>query len=151
MSKLNFSQISEAFILGSDQIKNTQDEIATLKKLITDSSIEQPGSKSKQKSGERIGPPDTTVAKFNHTQQPQSIDLLQIVNHPRFDDIAKNYIFNKYPQLLNRTVQSTEYVPQRQFGKQSFGNQYATTISTNLTHYLIFLSLIHISEPTRPY
>ena len=33
MSKLNFSNIEEAFVLGSEQIKNTQAEIANLKKI----------------------------------------------------------------------------------------------------------------------
>lgn len=39
MTKLNFSSISEAYVLGSDSIKNTSDEISKLKLLLMDSSI----------------------------------------------------------------------------------------------------------------
>ena len=37
MSRLNFSSIDEAFILSSNQIKNTQEEIANLKALVLES------------------------------------------------------------------------------------------------------------------
>ena len=44
MSRLNFATLNEAFNLGSEQIKNTRDEIDRLKKVITDSTL----SKSKK-------------------------------------------------------------------------------------------------------
>ena len=41
MGILNFSNLDQAFILGSNQIKDTQEEIANLKKLINSTQIKK--------------------------------------------------------------------------------------------------------------
>ena len=144
MSKLNFSQISEAFVLGSEQIKDTQEEIAILKRLVsssvsksTPSSDERIGPSDQRigPSDQRIGPSDNVIATVN--QKPTEIDLLQVVQHPKFDDFAKKYVLMKYPYLINSSLKDTQFVPQ----KENFGNKYSTTIYTNITHYLIFFIL----------
>ena len=141
MSKLNFSQISDAFLLGSDQIKNTREEIQTLRKLLDDTALES--NKFKQQKSNRIGPPDTTIATCSTSQKSNDdIDLLRIVQHPKFDDFAKKYILLKYPNLGNCNLQETSYVPKIQTTqKEQFGNQYSTTIYTNVSNYLIFFVL----------
>ena len=54
MSKLNFAAVDKAFILGSSQIKDTQEEIAQLTKLILESN--NISKKPKQKNA---APPET--------------------------------------------------------------------------------------------
>ena len=54
MSRLNFTPVDKAFTLGSSQIKDTQEEIAQLTKLILESNTQT--KKAKQKNSE---PPET--------------------------------------------------------------------------------------------
>ena len=49
MSRLNFTPVDKAFTLGSSQIKDTQEEIAQLTKLILESNT--PKKKPSSKSG----------------------------------------------------------------------------------------------------
>ena len=108
MSRLNFAPIGDAFILGSDQIKKTQDEIAKLKQMIAAGG---PGSEnSDPKKGEytRIGKPDVVSASFDQptTNNNESLEMsiLKIINHPKFDDIVKSYVLMKKPDwILNET------------------------------------------------
>jgi hypothetical protein len=73
--RLNFTPVDKAFTLGSSQIKDTQEEIANLTKLILESNKPLPPSKPKQKSDSqpqskqsqsymRVGPPDQQYASF---------------------------------------------------------------------------------------
>ena len=54
MSKLNFAAVDKAFELGSSQIKDTQEEISQLTKLILESN--NISKKPKQKN---LSPPET--------------------------------------------------------------------------------------------
>jgi hypothetical protein len=117
MSKLNFASVGEAFKLGSEQIKNTQEEIAKLKALVMDSSgiIKPPTDKLPQTNGyERIGPPDIVNTNFvapspQRTNEEFEYTLMNLMKNPKFDDIVKNYVTIKHPEWL---LSSTNYAPQ---------------------------------------
>jgi hypothetical protein len=129
MSKLNFASINEAYTLGSDQIKNTQEEIAKLKTLLIDQPI---------KPETRIGPPDKIETKFDTTPiKPPADDdfeyhFIKAMKHPKFEDIVKNYVSVKYPNLF---LKETDYAPQ---GKESFGNKYSRTVCSDIKNYIVF-------------
>jgi hypothetical protein len=86
MSKLNFASVSEAYSIGSEQIKNTQTEIAKLKKIIEESATKKPESLPEQKNVNsnllsnnegysRIGNPDNVQANFcNNPRLPQYVN-----------------------------------------------------------------------------
>ena len=67
MSKLNFSPLSEAFNLGSDQIKNTKEEIAKLKELISDSSLKDSSKKSKNGTSSIIEKGSSEKSEINNS------------------------------------------------------------------------------------
>jgi len=163
MSRLNFSPLTEAFYLGSDQIKNTQDEISKLKKIISDSvlsSSKSNGSEKQQSSikeqqqqqPKRIRYSDSVVATFKNNNDNSNngnlsdTDLLKIIQHPKFDDIVKNYIIVKRPEWVSSTLNNTQYIPNnrnnninvRSNFRETFGNTYATTVCSNVTNYIIF-------------
>jgi hypothetical protein len=51
MSRLNFAPLSDAFYLGSDQIKNTQEEINKLRQIISDTTLSKsPNNISKKEA-----------------------------------------------------------------------------------------------------
>jgi hypothetical protein len=125
MSRLIYASIDEAFVLGSKQIQDTQEEIARLKTLISETSLAPPkpapvqvvpppvqsGAIPQEQVYQRIGPPPMTQAAFGERQQGNymSDDLIsQVIQHPRFDDIVKEYLKNKYP---NNDLFQTAYVP----------------------------------------
>lgn len=157
MSKLNFSPITEAFTLGSDQIKSTQEEIAKLKKLIGDSEL---GKKQAQPgSYERIGPPDPVQANFappsnNVSKSSNSgggeLDFLEIIKHPGFDDIVKKYVKERHP---NWVLTDTQSIPQSKENfqenfqenfRENFGARYSSSICSDIKNYIMFfiISLI---------
>ena len=167
MSRLYFSPISEAFILGSDQIKDTQAEIAKLKTIIGDSALVKKGSLniSKQETpDQRIGLSDNVVANFNPNslqKNNDNMDLMKLVQHPKFDDIVKSYIIVNHPEWANNILNNTMYIPNSKnnqngqnyqngqnfskssfnngFTKENFGNTYSTTVCSNVKNYLFFL------------
>ena len=166
MSRLNFAPIAEAFYLGSDQIKDTQAEILKLKSIISDSAlsknkslsdndVSKKPSVSEYKEDKRVGYSDTVSAKFNK-DTVSDMDFLKIMQHPKFEDIVKNYIIVKYPELVNKNFYSTEYTPNRlneksnekssdkSNVKQTFGNSYSTTVCSNVTNYLLFFAFTMI-------
>jgi len=150
MSKLNFSNIEEAFVLGSEQIKNTQAEIANLKKIIMDSSISNPGSdnpgsgnpdsgKPGPSNYERIGPPDRTQVNFEKGDNEFNLEnnFFKMVQHPRFDDLVYKYVHNNHPDWVLRDKEYTG-------SKSNFGktyNKYSTTICSDIKNYLIFFTI----------
>ena len=155
MSKLNFSSIDEAFVLGSEQIKNTQDEIANLKKIIMDSSISGPSNSGPSNSGpsnsgpvinsipknsyERIGPPDRTQVNFEKGDNEFNFEnnFFKMIQHPRFDDLVYKYVHNNYPNWILRDKEYTGT-------KSNFGNnynKYSTTICSDIKNYLIFFTV----------
>jgi len=159
MSKLNFSPIDTAFMLGSTQIKDTQEEIDKLTKLILDSNVNKSKPKNlkppekadgsenpNQSSYMRIGYPDKQTANFNQYNGSDNIDynLMKVIGHPRFDDIVKNYVLINHPEWMLR---DTTYVPQMNntgtngtsyFGKSYFGNQYQNTVCSDVKNYVTF-------------
>jgi hypothetical protein len=142
MSKLNFASINEAFILGSDQIKNTQEEIAKLKALVIDSNglVSPPKSVTPEYKRTEQQP----LAQSPNTQNPQSgndfdYNFLKLMQHPKFDDIVKNYVLLKYPEIkfpinTESPISSISH----------FGNKYSRTVCSDVKNYIIFfiISLI---------
>ena len=83
MSKLNFSSINDAFILSSDQIKTTQEEIASLKKLIIESNgiITQPSKqfkKDENKTPKLQTPINDKSSQMSNFQQMQTTGYQQM-------------------------------------------------------------------------
>lgn len=154
MSRLYFTPVEKAFTLGSSQIKDTQEEIANLKKLIFESSQNSPDEKKikqipEKQRYERIGPPSQQVSVFKPPQDQDNFDynLLKVVGDPRFKDIVKNYALIYHPEWL---LKETIYVPGKkpsefgnntsQFGNtiSKFGNMYQNTITASVQRYVIF-------------
>jgi hypothetical protein len=92
MAPLGYSNFGEAFVLGSDQIKNTQEEIAKLKALVMDSSnkVNRTSETNLIQSEPKI--PNPTP----QTEDTPDILFLKMIQHPNFDDtILKNYMSMK--------------------------------------------------------
>lgn len=127
MSKLNFASLNDAFILGSQQIKDTQEEISKLKSLVLETSgfgtsaTQQPKRESPPPGPpgySRVGPPDTTQATFSNNNGNDLDTLIdKLIQSPRFSDIVSQYISSKYPGL---TLSATSYQPA---GSQPAGSQ----------------------------
>lgn len=147
MSRLNYATVNEAFKLGSDQIKNTQEEIAKLKALVMDSSIldqknlngqnGQNGPMSPvpvvKNNYERIGPaPEVSATFSNKSNESMEDTLLKIMNSPKFDDIVKNYISVKHPEW---SLKETNY------SKEKFGLNKETN---NIFIFLIITIIIYL-------
>jgi hypothetical protein len=140
MSRLGFSPIGEAFMLGSDQIKNTQEEIAKLKALVMESNIKNTGSQSASpvpivpsNEYERIGPAPKVTATFEAPKESDNFDhlLSKLIQHPRFDDIVKNYVDFKHPEWVLKETKST------------FGQDLNKSL-TNVIVFLIIILIIHM-------
>jgi hypothetical protein len=98
MSRLSYANVGEAFLLGSDQIRNTQEEIAKLKALVMDSST----TVSKEKFTAVEPPSPSPSPSPQQINQPPSDDFdvlfLKLTKYPRFEEIIKNYINFKHPE-----------------------------------------------------
>ena len=146
MSRLNFAPISEAFYLGSDQIKDTRSEIENLRKVIGESQlVKKPQAPPTQVSSSvannqtRIGNSDQVVANFNN-QENNNLDILKVVQHPRFNDIVKNYIIvNKPEWIKNPELANTQFIPNQ---KESFNRSQSN--QQNFTYFLIFGLIVYI-------
>ena len=166
MSRLNFACIDEAYSIGSEQIKKTQDEIAKLKKIVEDSAnignrqvqniqnIQNiPNSQNLYK---RIGNPDMVSAEFcngqnnpnqngNRDNSDNDLDFtfFKLMKHPKFEDIIKNYILFKHPEWLGKGLSGTQYSPGNNSTntKEYFGQKYSNTICTDIKNYVIFFIL----------
>ncbi len=148
MSKLYFTPVDQAFTLGSSQIKDSQEEIAQLTKLILESN-----AKVKPKNEIKKYPSEQVFNKPQQFPQPvsttESIDynLMKVMGHPKFDEIVKNYALINHPEWF---VKETVYVPmkgtdnkiqEKSFFKPSvsyFGNQYQSTICSDVKRYTLF-------------
>jgi hypothetical protein len=153
MNKLNFASVGEAFKLGSEQIKDTREEIEKLKKLVIQTSNFDNKPKEIKETKEnyvRIGEPDKTTAVFvPNSSSTNTFDftLMNLMSDPKFDDIVKNYVLVKHPEWL---LNSTLYTPagsvappvaaQQQnfstFTKEQFG-VVCDTVS-NLIKFIVF-------------
>jgi hypothetical protein len=160
MSRLYFTPVDKAFTLGSSQIKDTQEEIDQLTKLILNNK-QKPGTAKKdnyQQGGgggypeqqtmpyeknnyQRIGYPDQQTAIFrpnNGNQSPQdNIDynLMKIVGHPKFDEIVKNYVLINHPEWL---LKESIYTPSNRDSNSNFGNRYQSTVKSDVQKYITF-------------
>jgi len=155
MSRLYFTPVDKAFTLGSSQIKDTQEEINQLTKLILNNK-QKAGIPKKENTGyqqqqispyeknnyQRIGYPDQQAAVFrppNNSNQlfEDNIDynLMKIVGHPRFDEIVKNYVLINHPDWL---LKETVYTPNNSGSKSNFGNRYQSTVSSDVQKYITF-------------
>ena len=105
MSKLNFASISEAYMLGSDSIKNTNEEIAKLKLLIESSSIKKKNDNKSSKNDNKSN----------------DIDIYKILDHPNFESIIQKYLIINQPKWLNNFQTKTTQQQQQQ---RSFASDY---------------------------
>jgi hypothetical protein len=143
MSRLNYASLSDAFYLGSDKIKNTQDEINKLRKIIGDSNL----SKSKNETISRESSSSSTTENFSSTGQSSSeskpnkitysevssfeTDILKIMQNPKFDDFVKNYVIVKHPDWVN--IKGTSDISvKNNYSKSTFG------VNSSVNNYLIF-------------
>ena len=157
MSRLYFAPIAEAFYFWSDQIKVTQAEIAKLKTIIGDSTLVKKSSlnvaKQEKENDQRVGQSDNVVATFKQPPKNENLnqmDLMKIVQHPKFEDIVKSYIIVQHPEWINNNLNNTMYIPNgipngirksffnQSFAKERFGEVYSTTVSSNIKNYLFF-------------
>jgi hypothetical protein len=166
MSRLNYSPLNQAFILGSQQIKDTQEEIAKLKSIILETSLEPPKKEKppvtppptkENNNYMRIGYPDNTEATFyKPVYNNFDSNLLSIIKHPKFDDVVKNYVLNTHPEWV---FGESRYVPNNgdsgqpannfyynretpvssnKDSKSTFGNKYSTSVCYDIKNYIIF-------------
>ena len=136
MSKLNFSNIGEAYNIPSVGIKDTSEKIAELTKKITESAFKGPNIQKQDEEYQRIGLPDKVDSKFcKNNQSTDSDDDLEVtffklMKSPRFEDVVKNYIYFKHPEWL---LSSNKFVP----SKESFGSN-TNLQCEDIKHYIIF-------------
>ena len=137
MFRLTYASVDEAFKLGSEQIKDVQEEIKKLKDIVFETS----NSKSKEKKNDtnRIGKPDTVDANFQKQEsvvKNDSVSLTELIRSPQFEEIVKKYISEKYPHMNNVPLKSTQYEPSKStFGifKETFGE-----LCSNIKNIVIF-------------
>jgi hypothetical protein len=160
--KLNFSPVDKAFMLGSTQIKDTQEEINRLTKLILDSNINkgkkspvktsveatdtEPSFSKSQSQFYKQSPSlyaDNQTAVFSKPEASENFDynLMKVISHPKFDDIVKNYALVYHPEWLLR---ESVYRPSQQMGPANprsisyFGNKYQRTVCSDIKNYILF-------------
>jgi hypothetical protein len=145
MFRLTYASVDEAFKLGSEQIKDVQEEIKKLKDIVFETST----SKSKEtKEPARIGKPDTVEANFKKQESPaqnDQVSLTELVRSPQFEEIVKKYISEKYPQMNNAPLKSTNYEPSKStFGifKETFG-ELCSNVKNIVTFFIVSI-LVYI-------
>ena len=151
--KLNFANIDNAFKMGSSNFKDTQEEIANLKKLIQS---DKPKKKTQMddspysitpKINEPMNNFNQPMNNFNQpmNQQFNSFDynLLKVMGDPRFDHVVRNYVLINHPEWLNCSNQQqnqSQNVPQKipSLSKSTFGNNYSSNICYEIKRYIVF-------------
>ena len=132
MFRLNFSSVDEAFKLGSEQIKDVQEEIKKLKDIVLETSNIKPKEKSKElpPKPNRIGNPDTVDATFVEKSQKPKEEIPGITG-PSIEDIVKKYMSEKYP---NFKMENTSYEPStKSTFKETFGE-----MCSNIKNIVVF-------------
>ena len=157
MSKLNFASISEAYVIGSEQIKNTQSEINKLKQIIdeaskiknnnsptTDSSSTPPSTQSTQSTQSIQSIPVTSITSavgnvrlMENPDDEFEYHFYKLSKNPKFEEIIKKYIIINHPNWLlqsevngvNAGTAGTAGVPL---------NIYYSNVNTNIRNYVIF-------------
>jgi len=135
MSKLNFSNITEAYNIPSEVIKETSEEISKLKKIVENSAFNGK-TETPPDTYKRIGNPDKVSATFCENKEKVNYDdfeytFLKLSRSPQFDDIVKNYILLKHPDWL---LSSTSYLPNT---KETFGKD-SSNICNSIQNYILF-------------
>lgn len=158
MSKLNFASISEAYVIGSEQIKNTQSEINKLKQIIDEASkiknnnsptTDSSSTQSTQSNPSTQSTPSTqSIPVTSVTSAVGNIHLMEnpddefeyhfykLSKNPKFEEIIKKYIIINHPNwLLQSEVNGVNGV------KADAGvplNIYYSNVNTNIRNYVIF-------------
>jgi len=146
MSKLNFSNITEAYNIPSVNIKETNDKIAELTKKISESAgiLNNPQKPVEESNYKRIGNPDNVDSKFCKNEHPQmqsdddlEVTFFKLMKSPRFEDVVKNYIYFKHPEWL---LSSNKFVPSKEsFGKTT--NLQCEDIKSYIIFFVVSISL----------
>jgi len=150
MFRLTYASVDEAFKLGSEQIKDVQEEIKKLKDIVFETSTSKSKEKKKDLPPEpnRIGKPDTVDANFQKQETPvknDQVSLTELVRSPQFEEIVKKYISEKYPQMNNAPLKSTNYEPSKStFGvfKETFG-ELCSNVKNIVTFFIVSI-LVYI-------
>ena len=167
MSRLNFSSVNEAFLLGSEQITNTQKEIAKLKALVLETSLSPNSEKVLEKTEktekpeknesiskspvvldkERPEHPKVQPKQQNNDSLTFDYMMISVMSHPRFDELVHNYMLLKRPELFNiqqkmNNLQNIDVGSQNvnigPYTKESFGQEYSASICFEIKRYIFF-------------
>ena len=142
MNKLNFANVSDAYTIGSEQLKNNQMEIAKLRKIIESNNAP---SESSQTSNPSI-PNNQNIPNIpnNHSNQKETSGsgsdeeylFFKMLNNPKFDDILKNYIIYKHPDwLINKQVNNI--IP----GISNFGLNTPNSVKNYIIFFIVSLMI----------
>ena len=134
----NCASFKDAFVMGSDQIRKTQEEIAKLKAVVGLTGIDP--IKKAEKPVQSVQPVQSEQSNFTNIPPPpqQQVDdfeytLFKMSKDPRFKKFIQYYMSDE------RTPQ-----PQPQL-KSSFGRQYSDSIAFDVRQYiLLFITLLGI-------
>ncbi len=154
MSRLNFAPLTDAFFLGSEQIRNTQEEINKLRKIISDGNhSKKQENNEKQQQQINIQPPppqislppqQKTISMFSQQNENKLIiddtDIIKVIHHPKFDEIVKNYIIVKHPEWLNKESGVKTFLKEG-FGRSSYGTETKNYIIFFLVSFLLYTLL----------
>uniref|UniRef100_A0A6C0I8J9 Uncharacterized protein n=1 Tax=viral metagenome TaxID=1070528 RepID=A0A6C0I8J9_9ZZZZ len=121
MSKLNFSNIAEAYSIPSKNIQETSDKLEELKEKAIQSAglVPSPPSPPSPQS-----PREEYLRVPNPCNDDLEYNFLKMTRQPGFDSLLKNYISMKHPGFV----------------KESFGS----VVNTDIRNYVIFF-LVSIS------
>ena len=146
MNKLNFANVSDAYTIGSEQLKNNQMEIAKLRKIIESNNAP---SESSQTSNPSI-PNNQNIPNIPNNQSNQKETsgngsgsgsdeeylFFKMLNNPKFDDILKNYIIYKHPDwLINKQVNNI--IP----GISNFGLNTPNSVKNYIIFFIVSLMI----------
>jgi hypothetical protein len=140
---LRFAPLTDAFRLGSEQIKDTQNEIARLSKMISD-------SKGYPKETNNVVSKEIVKKEpIKNENDLGDSDILKVIQHPKFDEIVQNYLIVKRPDWLNKKQQSNTFSKSNftnvSYTKERFGSIPSgvpmAAPNVNPTHCLIFFVL----------
>jgi len=161
MSKLCFAPLNQAFILGSDTIKDTNAEIEKLKNRIGDVAIvKKKESEPKAEGLENQSPLKIEKLSEKNKSENNDLDLLKVMQDPNFDNLVKTYIMIKNPEWIkkpekekpekensekenNKISFSKENFGKENFGKENFGKEnFGKENSCNNILYFLIISFI---------
>jgi len=141
INKLNFANVSEAYNIASEQIKNRQDQIDKLKKIINENSTvnnqnKDPNAQDKvlQVPVQPVHPVQPVQVNNNHAPSEDfEYSFYKLAGNPKFDQAVQNYLILKQPDWL-KNMTTPQMIPTNQMGKSNFGN----VDSTDVKHYILF-------------